>query len=101
MLRVSQSFFITTPNRWFPVELHTAWPFLHFLPKKVYRKVLAALGEAYWSKEENLNLLGKKELKTLFPKKVHLTIASTRLLGLSTNLIVYGKSPQANNKDIG
>jgi SAM-dependent methyltransferase len=101
MLRVSRSFFITTPNRWFPVELHTAWPFLHFLPKKVYRKILAALGEAYWSKEENLNLLSRKELKSLFPKEMNPTIDSTRLLGLSTNLIAYGKSPQANNKDRG
>ncbi len=57
MLRVSRSFFITTPNRWFPVELHTAIPLLHYLPKKMYRSALVALGENYWSKEENLKFI--------------------------------------------
>jgi SAM-dependent methyltransferase len=92
MLRVSRSFFITTPNRWFPVEFHTAWPLLHFLPKRLYRKLLATLGETYWSKEENLNLLSRKELQALFPKELSLTVDSVRILGLSTNLIAYGKS---------
>ena len=38
--RVSKTFFITTPNRWFPVEFHTAIPFLHFLPKKLIKGLL-------------------------------------------------------------
>lgn len=92
MLRVSNSFFITTPNRWYPVEFHTAIPLLHFLPKKNYRKILSLIGEAYWSKEENLNLLSKKELRALFPKDSNVIIDSVRLLGLSTNLVAYGKS---------
>ena len=92
MLRVSQAFFLTTPNRWFPVELHTAMPFLHFLPKKTYRKILAALGETYWSKEENLNLLSKKELRALFPREVNVVIDSVQLLGISTNLVAYSIS---------
>ena len=100
MLRVSRAFFLTTPNRWFPVEFHTAWPFIHFLPKKVYRRILAALGEAYWSKEENLNLLSRKELKALFPEEVNVIIESVRLFGLSTNLVAYGKFPQISNKDM-
>ena len=90
MLRVTRSFFLTTPNRWFPVEFHTALPLLHFLPKKVYRRALAALGEVYWSKEENLNLLSKKELLALFPNNYNVFIDSLQLLGFSTNLIAYG-----------
>jgi len=92
MLRVSSSFFLTTPNRWCPVEFHTAIPLLHFLPKKIYRKILNVLGETYWSKEENLNLLTKKELRALFAKDSNVSIDNMRLLGLSTNLIAYGKS---------
>ena len=56
-LRVSKNIYITTPNRWFPLEAHTLIPFLHWLPKKVFRKVLIAVGLKYWAKEENLNLL--------------------------------------------
>jgi hypothetical protein len=90
MLRVSRSFFLTTPNRWFPIEFHTAMPFLHFLPKKVYRNILSLVGEAYWSKEENLNLLSRNELYELFPKQIHVIIDSVRMLRFSTNLIAYG-----------
>jgi len=92
MLRVSSLFFLTTPNRWCPVEFHTAIPLLHFLPKRIYRKILNVLGETYWSKEENLNLLSKKELRELFPKDSNVIIDSVRFLGLSTNLIAYGNA---------
>ena len=90
--RVSKTFFITTPNRWFPVEFHTVIPFLHFLPKNTYRKILSMLGESYWSKEENLNILSKRELRNLFPKDAKVVIDSVRLLGFSTNLIIHGNS---------
>jgi SAM-dependent methyltransferase len=89
MLRVSRSFFLTTPNRWFPVELHTAIPFLHFLPKNIYRKLLMTVGETYWSKEENLNLLSRNELSSLFPEEINVIIDSVKMFGLSTNLIAY------------
>ncbi len=93
MLRVSRSFFLTTPNRWFPVELHTAIPLLHFLPKRIYRKILAAMGENYWSQEENLNLLSRKELTSLFPQETQVSIDSVSIFGIPTNLIAYGFSP--------
>ena len=28
----SGSVFVTTPNRWFPLEVHTLLPFVHWLP---------------------------------------------------------------------
>ena len=31
-LRVARRAFITTPNRWFPVEVHTRLPLVHWLP---------------------------------------------------------------------
>jgi hypothetical protein len=89
MLRVSRSFFLTTPNRWFPIELHTAIPLLHFLPKPAYRKLLKKMGETYWSKEENLNLLTRKELISLFPSHVNVKIDSVKMFGIPTNLIAY------------
>lgn len=91
MARVSKTFFITTPNRWFPVEFHTAIPFLHFLPKKTYRSILSMMGESYWSKEENLNLLSKKELWALFNDIPDVAMDSVKLLWASTNLIAYKK----------
>lgn len=48
--------FLTTPNRWYPIELHTLLPFVHFLPKQVHRKILRLLGHDFLAGEENLNL---------------------------------------------
>lgn len=49
--------FLTTPNRWFPVEFHTILPLVHWLPKRHFRKILTSLGKDFFAKEENLNLM--------------------------------------------
>lgn len=92
MMRVSESFFITTPNRWFPIEFHTAIPLLHFLPKRTYRKILSAIGETYWSKEENLHLLSRNEFQMLFKDTSGVVMDSVKMLWLSTNLIAYKRN---------
>jgi len=89
VMRVSKSFFITTPNSWFPVEFHTALPLLHWLPKKMHRKIIFVLGEKYWSEEENLNILSKHALRSLFPADANVVMDTINLLGYPTNLIIY------------
>lgn len=54
--------FITTPNRFYPIDFHTKLPFFHWLPKNVHRKVLNLIGFKFYSLEKNLNLLSKKNL---------------------------------------
>ncbi len=62
-LRIAKrSVFITTPNRYFPFDLHTKIPFIHFLPKNLHRKILKIIGLSFFSMEENLNLLSRKDL---------------------------------------
>ncbi|MEO8887347.1 MAG: class I SAM-dependent methyltransferase [Mucilaginibacter sp.] len=72
LLRTSKSIFITTPNRWFPIEVHTRLPFLHFLPKKYFDKILPLFSKA-WAAGDYMNLLSvsdvKKMLKQLNVKK--------------------------------
>jgi hypothetical protein len=66
-VRVGGRVFVTTPNRWFPVEDHTRLPFVHRLPE-------AFAGRAYdlvrkpWAKENRL--LGPSDLRALFPVPV-------------------------------
>lgn len=98
MLRVSKAFFLTTPNRWFPIEFHTALPLLHWLPKIVYRKMLTALGESYWNREENLNLLSKKTLLALFSGISIVKYDSVKLFGMPTNLIAYNNIRSQHRK---
>jgi SAM-dependent methyltransferase len=92
LLRVSKRFFLTTPNRWFPVELHTYFPLLHWLPQHQHQLVLRRMGKEAWAHTENLNLLDKRELRALFPPTCQPTITATRLLGMRSNLIAYGSS---------
>ena len=49
-LRVARRAFITTPNRWFPVEVHTLLPLVHWFPDSVshraYDLTRKSVGEA-------------------------------------------------------
>lgn len=57
--------FITTPNRWHPIEIHTLLPFLHWLPKPIHRTLLKTLGLKFYSLENNLNLLDRKTIHAI------------------------------------
>ncbi len=90
-LRVSKhKLFVTTPNRYFPIEMHTKIPLIHFFPKKIHRKILNLIGEKYLSLEENLNLLSKNDLlqicKILSIKKFQ--IKAIKLFGFVSNYIL-------------
>jgi SAM-dependent methyltransferase len=90
--RVAKGFFLTTPNRWFPVEFHTILPLIHWLPQPVHQYLLKTLGQDFWAKTENLNLLSKRSLLALFPAPHVVTLDCVRLYGWASNLIAYGSS---------
>jgi SAM-dependent methyltransferase len=89
-LRVARAFFVTTPNRWFPVELHTSLPLLHYLPTPLYRAAYRSLGFDTYASEDTLNLLDRRGLARLFPSGVLPQIRSIRLFGLTSNLVALG-----------
>lgn len=88
LARVARRCFIATPNRWFPVELHTRLPFLHWLPAPAFRAVLRGLGLDFYSEEENLNLLSARELLALAPPRCKAALVRHRFLGLTSNLVL-------------
>jgi ubiquinone/menaquinone biosynthesis C-methylase UbiE len=55
--------FITTPNRWFPVEFHTVLPVVHWLPKPMFRSLMHRTGRGFFAEEGNLNLMTGHELR--------------------------------------
>ena len=63
LCRVSGSVFVTTPNRWFPLEVHTLLPFVHWLPGRRTRARVIPFDDV-------LDPLGPKELASLFPYSV-------------------------------
>jgi len=85
--------FITTPNRWHPIEVHTLLPFIHWLPKKLHRKLLKFFGYLFYSQEENLNLVDKKKLKTFCQKLgiQNFTIHYIKTWGIMSNLMLVIK----------
>jgi SAM-dependent methyltransferase len=62
-LRVARRLFVTTPNRWFPLELHTRLPLVHWLPERASHRLYDLVGKP-WAKENHL--LGPGELLRLF-----------------------------------
>ena len=91
LYRISkEAIFLTTPNRNFPVDFHTKLPFIHWLPKKIHRKILYLMGYKFLSKEKNLNLLNTEEvikmLKELNIRKYE--IHYNKFLFLNSNILI-------------
>jgi hypothetical protein len=90
-LRVARkAVFLTTPNRWFPIEFHTVLPLVHWLPKPVFRWTLQQIGRGFFASEDNLNLLTAAELKAICRRigVAQFRVERVRLAGLSTNLLL-------------
>ena len=91
MIKISkESIFIQTPNRFYPIDFHTILPFIHWLPKKIHRKILKFLKKDFYSTEEKLNLLTTKDLKKICDKLniKKYKILKYKLLFLTSNLIL-------------
>ena len=92
--RVSKNHvFIQTPNRFYPIDFHTNLPLIHWLPKKIHRKILAFIGLNFYSIEENLNLLSEKNLIDIC-KKLNIEkfkIIKYKLFFMTSNLILVIK----------
>ncbi len=85
--------FVTTPNRWFPVEFHTVLPLAHWLPKTAFRGLLRAMGKGFFAEESNLNLLGAGELRALARNAglQNIAVGSVSLAGWPTNLVLTAR----------
>jgi SAM-dependent methyltransferase len=90
--RVGRGFFVTTPNRWFPIEHHTGIPLLHHLPAPLFRYLIRHTRFRYWSDEANLNLLSAADLARVFPPDIAPAIRRIRTAGFTSNLVALGRS---------
>jgi hypothetical protein len=93
-VRVSaDDIFITTPNRFYPIDFHTKLPLIHFFPKKIHRCILSFLGISFFAKEKNLNLLSVSDLKMICKilKIKNYRILKNSFLFFNSNLILHIK----------
>ena len=93
IIRLTKKIFvITTPNRFYPIELHTKIPLLHWFPKSIYRRMLNFLGLSFYADEKNLNLLTINELKKMLnDHKIIYEIKFLKLFFFKSNIIIIGK----------
>ncbi len=75
LCRVAQRVFVTTPNRRFPLEVHTLLPFVHWLPQGPRERLLPF--------DDVLDPLFAKDLAALFPYRV-------RVINTGMTLIAVG-----------
>jgi hypothetical protein len=87
-----RAIFLTTPNRWFPVEFHTLLPVVHWLPKRAFRWLMLHANRSFFAQEAHLNLLSRRELYALTAPLdgFRFVVSSVALLGWPSNLLLVG-----------
>ncbi len=92
--RIAPNYFVQTPSKIFPLELHFLTPFIHYLPKNIQKKLVrnfTVLGLITRSDQEycqkmvaELRLLNCQEMSQLFSDA---TIEVERFAGLEKSII--------------
>ena len=91
VMRVGKSWFITTPNYWYPFESHYHLPFIQFLPNSLRREYNRCFGSHIpKGQTQELALLSARELSRLFPTG---RIAPIRVTFWPETLVVYYIDP--------
>jgi hypothetical protein len=78
-LRVGRRAFVTTPNRRFPLELHTRLPLVHWLPDRLSHPLYRAAGRELGIE---LDLLSRRTLASLFPGRVRIVSLGLTLVAI-------------------
>lgn len=88
--RVGKGYFVQAPYRWFPVETHTALPFVGFLPRRLLVPLLRITNK-FWIKKANPDfyLPTVRDMKYYFPEAI---ILKEYALGFTKSLIACRRS---------
>ncbi len=78
-LRVGRRVFVATPNRRFPIEVHTRLPLVHWLPDRASHRVYDAVGKGF---AKEIDLLSARELEALFPGRVRVVNLGLTLVAI-------------------
>jgi Methyltransferase domain len=99
----NRALFMTTPNRWFPVEFHTMLPLVHWLPKSHFRTIMRKTGREFFAEEANLNLMSRNDLRSaaaaaIDPVAWAYRIEVMSLVGWPSNLLLIATSLHPGNR---
>ncbi len=96
--RVGKSYWVQTPNRWFPVEQHLLTPIVHWLPSSWQRRIVPRFNlwmfltgisgdrRRFYIEHflNDIRLLTGGEVRALFPEA---TLIRERFLGITKSLV--------------
>ena len=98
VMRVGKSWFVTTPNYWYPFESHYHLPFIQFMPEGLRREYNRLLGtHIRKGAVQELGLLSARRLQRLFPAS---RIAKVRVTFWPETLAAYHVDPRLRGGDI-
>ncbi|MBI2410342.1 MAG: class I SAM-dependent methyltransferase [Candidatus Kerfeldbacteria bacterium] len=100
MARTSRNLFFTTPNRWFPIEVHTRFPFIHWLPRHWFNGIVKLFGKD-WAAGDYMFLLSSRQLKRLLAASgiERYTLIRQRFCGFTLQFIVIVHHSSATHED--
>ena len=78
-IRVGRRVFITTPNRRFPIEVHTRLPVVHWLPDPLSHRAYRAARKEFAT---DVHLLTRRSLAALFPGRVRIVSLGLTLVAI-------------------
>lgn len=94
IMRVGKSWFVTTPNRWYPFEFHMRLPFVTWLPRNGYIRFGQVISYNHMKRKymtgirrDDLRLMTAKDLKHCFPTS---RIIKQRVTFMPETLICVG-----------
>jgi len=91
IMRVGKSWFVTTPNYWYPFESHYHLPFIQFLPRPLRREYNRLFGTHIpKGTVQELSLLSGRQLRRLFPTS---RIARVRVTFWPETLVAWYVDP--------
>lgn len=96
IMRVGRSWFITTPNFWYPMEMHHKLPLFQFFPRTLQRAI--QLRFHTWPGSETIQLLSARRFAALFPGS---TLLKLRVTFWPETLIVFRRDVRGKSRDLG
>jgi hypothetical protein len=103
--RLAPTYFIQTPNYWFPMEPHLRVPFIHWLPFPWQRRIVMSRACGYYPRADSVTdaqrfladaiLLDKTAVEALFPDAC---IVQERFGPLTKSLIAIRQAPSLEDQ---
>jgi hypothetical protein len=102
--RIAPRYYVQTPNKWFFVEPHLIAPWVHFLPKRILRRLVRRF--TIWglvtrpdqAKVDNflssIRLLDKRDMQRLFPDA---NIIEEKFCGMTKSLVAVLRDAAQGN----